>query len=160
MASATDIGLMRVAIAEARIGQSEGEPPFGAVVADGSRTVVARAHDTVVGSGDMTRHSEVDAVRAACAKVGPDLSGHTSYATTEPCAMCFGAVPWSGINELVCGARKDDAESAGFDEGDKPDGWQGALKLRGINVQTDVLREQAAAVFEQYLASGGEIYNP
>lgn len=111
MASATDIGLMRVAIAEARIGQSEGEPPFGAVVADGSGTVVARAHDTVVGSGDMTRHSEVDAVRAACAKVGPDLSGHTSYATTEPCAMCFTAAWLARISRIVYGCTMAEVAS-------------------------------------------------
>lgn len=111
MASATDIGLMRVAIAEARIGQSEGEPPFGAVVADGSRTVVARAHDTVVGSGDMTRHSEVDAVRAACAKVGPDLSGHTLYATTEPCAMCFTAAWLARISRIVYGCTMAEVAS-------------------------------------------------
>ena len=111
MASATDIGLMRVAIAEARIGQSEGEPPFGAVVADVSGTVVARAHDTVVGPGDMTRHSEVDAVRAACAKVGPDLSGHTSYATTEPCAMCFTAAWLARISRIVYGCTMAEVAS-------------------------------------------------
>lgn len=95
--------MMRIAIAEARIGQSQGEPPFGAVVANRDGAVVARAHDTVVASGDMTRHSEVDAVRAACAKVGRDLSGHTLYATTEPCAMCFTAAWLARVSRIVYG---------------------------------------------------------
>lgn len=94
---------MRVAIAEARAGQAQGEPPFGAVVADRSGSVVAQAHDTVVALGDMTRHSEVDAVRAACAKLGPDLSGCTLYATTEPCAMCFTAAWLACISRIVFG---------------------------------------------------------
>ena len=31
--------------------------------------------------------------------------------TTEPCAMCLGAIPWSGLSSVVCGARDQDAVS-------------------------------------------------
>src|SRR5215207_1307903 len=41
-------------------------------------------------------------------------------ASTEPCSMYFGAVPWFGVRHLVRGARGEDAEAAGFDEGPKP----------------------------------------
>jgi len=74
--------------------------------------------------------------------------------------MCFGAVPWSGVRSLVCGARKSDAEAAGFDEGEKPANWTQALQERGIQVEQDVLRAEAAAIFDLYRESGGEIYNP
>ena len=74
--------------------------------------------------------------------------------------MCFGAVPWSGVRSLVCGARKSDAEAAGFDEGEKPSNWIRSLADRGITVERDVLRERAAAIFDLYLELGGEIYNP
>jgi tRNA(Arg) A34 adenosine deaminase TadA len=40
--------------------------------------------------------------------------------STEPCAMCLGATPWSGVRGLVCGARDEDASAVGFDEGSKP----------------------------------------
>jgi tRNA(Arg) A34 adenosine deaminase TadA len=73
--------------------------------------------------------------------------------------MCFGAVPWSGIKSLVCGASKKDAEAAGFDEGDKPGKWIRSLQRRGIVVQTGVLRSEAAAVLAAYRAGGGTIYN-
>lgn len=73
--------------------------------------------------------------------------------------MCFGAVPWSGVKSLVCGARKKDAEAAGFDEGDKPDHWVRSLQRRGIVVQCSVLRSEAAAVLANYSDGGGAIYN-
>lgn len=73
--------------------------------------------------------------------------------------MCFGALPWSGIKSLVCGARKEDAEEAGFDEGDKPEQWVASLQNRDIQVERGVLRSQAASVLAHYRDSGGPIYN-
>jgi len=79
--------------------------------------------------------------------------------STEPCAMCFGAVPWSGVSRLVCGARDADARAIGFDEGDKLPEWQQALEQRGITVMRDVLRADAAAILQEYASKGGLIYN-
>jgi tRNA(Arg) A34 adenosine deaminase TadA len=79
--------------------------------------------------------------------------------STEPCAMCLGAVVWSGVRRLVCGARERDARAVGFDEGPKPEPWIGALAARGIAVLRDVGREASVRVLEQYAAQGGVIYN-
>jgi tRNA(Arg) A34 adenosine deaminase TadA len=79
--------------------------------------------------------------------------------STEPCVMCLGAVVWSGVRRLVCGARDRDARKVGFDEGPKPDDWIGALEARGITVVRDVGREEAAGVLHHYVARGGVIYN-
>jgi tRNA(Arg) A34 adenosine deaminase TadA len=73
--------------------------------------------------------------------------------------MCFGAVPWSGVRRLVCGARDEDARAIGFDEGPKLADWVTALNDRGITVLRDVLRDDAVAVLRDYIASGGIIYN-
>jgi hypothetical protein len=73
--------------------------------------------------------------------------------------MCFGAIPWSGVSRLVCGARDADARAAGFDEGPKLKDWVGALAERGIEVVRDVLHAEATAVFAEYAAAGGAIYN-
>jgi tRNA(Arg) A34 adenosine deaminase TadA len=87
--------------------------------------------------------------------------GATQLATScEPCAMCFGAVPWSGVNSVICGARKEDAEDAGFDEGDKPLNWIKTLENRDIQVKLDVLHESAARVLQDYANADGTIYNP
>jgi tRNA(Arg) A34 adenosine deaminase TadA len=73
--------------------------------------------------------------------------------------MCLGAVPWSGVSRLICGARDEDARRIGFDEGSKPTNWIGELEQRGIVVVRDVLRQKAVKVLEEYKASGGPIYN-
>ncbi|MGC9360154.1 MAG: deaminase, partial [Anaerolineae bacterium] len=80
--------------------------------------------------------------------------------SAEPCAMCLGAVPWSGVQQLVCGARDEDVRAIGFDEGHKPADWVAALEHRGIVVLRDVLRDEAAAALRAYAAQGGAIYNP
>jgi tRNA(Arg) A34 adenosine deaminase TadA len=74
--------------------------------------------------------------------------------------MCLGAVPWSGVTSLVCGADCSDAEAAGFDEGDKPLNWVNLLVERGLQVHVHVMREEAAHVLKDYAANAGEIYNP
>ncbi len=79
--------------------------------------------------------------------------------STEPCAMCLGAVPWSGVRRLVCAARGDDAVAIGLDEGAKPCAWEDELTARGISVERDVCRDAAAAVLRDYAESGGTIYN-
>jgi tRNA(Arg) A34 adenosine deaminase TadA len=87
--------------------------------------------------------------------------GQPSYdlvASTEPCSMCFGALPWSGIRHLVCGARNEDAAAAGFDEGPKPAEWVRTLEDRGITVERDVLRDEAAAVLREHAEEGDELY--
>ena len=79
--------------------------------------------------------------------------------SVEPCTMCLGAVVWSGVQTLVCGATDGDARAIGFDEGPKPPDWVSALHQRGIAVHREVLRPDAAAVLQAYADAGGPIYN-
>jgi tRNA(Arg) A34 adenosine deaminase TadA len=119
----------------------------------------------VLSSGYSFAHAEMVAIVVAPQPVGDfDLGGEgqPSYelvASTEPCSMCFGAIPWSGVRHLVCGARGEDAEAVGFDEGTKPAEWVRSLEERGITVERDVLRDEAASVLREYAERGGEIYN-
>ena len=88
------------------------------------------------------------------------LPAYELVSSTEPCAMCLGAIPWSGVSSVVCGARDEDARQIGFDEGTKPEDWQVSLESRGISVLRDILRDEACTVLRQYVKSGGLIYNP
>jgi tRNA(Arg) A34 adenosine deaminase TadA len=90
---------------------------------------------------------------------GEGLPPYELVASTEPCAMCLGATPWSGVRGLVTGARDEDARAVGFDEGAKMAEWASSLEDRGIAVELNVLREEAAAVLQEYAERGGEIYN-
>ncbi len=140
--------------------------PFAAAVFDENGQLIAPGVNTVMSSNCSILHAEIMAIALAQKAVGRyDLSdgGKLRFelvASTEPCAMCFGAIPWSGIRTLVCGARSEDAQAIGFDEGPKLHDWVGALNQRGIAVKTDVMRVAAAAVLKDYAASGGQIYNP
>lgn len=140
--------------------------PFASAVFDGDGRLVAPGVNMVMAANCSVLHAEIVALALAQKAVGRyDLSdgGRFFYelvAAAEPCAMCFGAVHWSGARRLVCGARTEDAQAIGFDEGPKPTDWVAALGGRGIAVQRDVLREEATAVLREYLAAGGVIYNP
>ena len=140
--------------------------PFGAAVFEReSGRLVAPGVNMVVNSGCSVTHAEMVAIMVAQQRIGSfDLGGeeqpaHELVTSTEPCAMCLGATPWSGVVGLVCGARDEDAAKVGFDEGAKPPDWVRSLEERGISVTRDVLREEAAAVLREYAALGGEIYN-
>lgn len=108
-------------------------------------------------------HAEIVAIALAGRALGSfdcGVRGPTELvASTEPCAMCLGAVPWSGVERLVCGATDADARSVGFDEGHKPAGWQQLLEDQGIEVVTGVLRGLSVAVLTDYASGGGTIYN-
>jgi len=139
--------------------------PFGAAVFDASGTLVAPGINLVITANCSILHAEITAIIMAQKILGRyDIGdgGRLDFelvSSSEPCAMCFGAIPWAGIRRLVCGARAEDAESVGFDEGPKPAEWVRDLTNRGIQIKRDVLRFKAASVLRDYAAGGGVIYN-
>lgn len=141
--------------------------PFGAAVFEtGSGRLVAIGMNLVVSTNCSLAHAETVALANAQHSVGnfdlgaEGLPEHELVASSEPCAMCYGAIPWSGIRRLLCGARAGDAEAIGFDEGPKPKTWMAALQQRGITVVRDLCRGEAVSVLQQYKKSGGLIYTP
>jgi len=141
--------------------------PFGAGIFDmRSSRLIAPGVNLVMSANYSVAHAEIVAMMLAQKRVGTyDLGADglppmELVASTEPCAMCLGAVVWSGVRRLVCGARDTDARAVGFDEGPKPDDWIGALEARGITVLQDVGRAASIQVLEDYAARGGVIYNP
>lgn len=139
--------------------------PFGAAVFDSDGRLIAPGINMVVISNCSLLHAETVALACAQKALGRYDIGNGGrlqydlFATTEPCAMCFGAIPWSGVRRLVCGARDADARAIGFDEGPKLAEWVAALNARGIAVLRDVLRNDAVAVLQEYAAAGGLVYN-
>lgn len=140
--------------------------PFAAAVFEiGSGRLVAAATNLVVASNCAAAHAEVLALSLAQQARGDhDLGADGLPAvelvgSCEPCAMCMGALAWSGVRRLVCAATGSDAEAIGFDEGPKPADWAGELRRRGIEVVEGVLRAEAVAVLLTYRQLGGLIYN-
>lgn len=140
--------------------------PFAAAVFDlGSGRLLAPGVNLVVDTHCSVAHAELVALMLAQQLAeshdlgGPSLPSCELVTSTEPCAMCLGALPWSGIVSLVCGAREEDAREIGFDEGDKPTDWPATLQQRGITVYRDICAPQARAVLKEYRDQGGPIYN-
>ena len=139
--------------------------PFGAGVFDRDGRLVAPGVNIVMSSNCSVLHAEIVALVLAQSKLGRyDIGdGGKDYfelvTSTEPCAMCLGAIPWSGVSGLACGARDEDARNIGFDEGPKRQDWIQTLESRKIRVIRDVLREEAVAVLKYYAEIGGPIYN-
>lgn len=158
---------MSLAIELARRNIDEGGGPFGAAVFERiSGRLIAPGVNLVIPAGCSVAHAEMVAIILAQQSLGKyqlreeGQPGYDLVSTTEPCAMCLGAVPWSGVTRLVCGARDADARAIGFDEGAKPPAWPQQLSARGIEVVRDICRGQAVAVLQRYAAAWGEIYAP
>lgn len=155
---------LAIALAAENVRQETGGP-FGAVVVEEvSGHLLGVGVNRVTALGLSLAHAEVMAISLAQRAIGDwNLGAGTAVqlvTSCEPCAMCFGAVPWSGVSSLAWGARKEDAEAAGFDEGDKPADWIGTLQARGIATIGEILRDEAAAVLARYAEREGAIYHP
>lgn len=107
---------MRQAIALAVENVKNDGGPFGAVIVKDGR-VVATGVNRVVPDNDPTAHAEVNAIRAACVKLGTfNLSGCVLYTSCEPCPMCLGAIYWAHIDKIYYGATQYDAAAVDFDD--------------------------------------------
>lgn len=76
--------------------------PFGAVIVLENGTVI-KGHNHVHLDKDPTQHAELYTISQAC-RSGfevSDFKGGTLYTSTEPCAMCCGAIYWAGIRRVV-----------------------------------------------------------
>lgn len=88
--------------------------PFGAVIVKDNE-IIGKGCNMVVSHNDPTAHAEIVAIRQACINIGSyDLCGSVLYSTCEPCPMCFSAVYWANIKEVIFGLSRYDAELMGF----------------------------------------------
>lgn len=140
--------------------------PFGAAVFDvNTHRLISVGINQVERSNCSVLHAEIVALILAQKSLRNYDLGAAGMpecelvSSVEPCAMCFGAIPWAGIMRLVYGASRKDVEAIGFDEGDKADDWTGSLNRRGIEVLGEVCRAGANDVLKEYVRMGGKIYN-
>ena len=97
-----EIALLKASIAVAWRAREHGNHPFGAVLVDEHNRVILEAENTVVTGRDVTGHAETNLVRLATQQFSPEHLLHcTLYTSTEPCAMCAGAIYWSQIGRVV-----------------------------------------------------------
>jgi tRNA(Arg) A34 adenosine deaminase TadA len=91
---------MRRALDLAAEAAAAGEVPVGAVVTLGGE-IVAATRNAMRGSNDPTAHAEMEAIRAAGARLGTSrLDECTLWVTLEPCAMCAAAIAVARMKAL------------------------------------------------------------
>ncbi len=156
---------MALVIALARENVRRGGGPFAAAVFD--RTcgrLVAAGVNQVLAQRSSVLHAEIMAIMLAEARLGSFTLGgpgleHELVASCDPCAMCLGATLWSGVRRLLCGATREDALAAGFDEGPVFPQSLEYLAERGVELVRGFARAEARAVLDEYVRGGGAIYN-
>ncbi|MEX2114562.1 MAG: nucleoside deaminase [Pirellulales bacterium] len=150
----TPEALMQLAIAQGRAAIGAGQTPIGCAIAIGDQ-VIAANHNRVLATTDITAHAEIVALREACQTTGEiHLAGALVASTCEPCPMCMAALHWARVDSVVYGATIADAKAAGFNELRIPAAEIIRLGGSSVKLQSDVLRDECAALFDEWRESG------
>jgi tRNA(Arg) A34 adenosine deaminase TadA len=146
--------------------QDTGGPFAAAVFEEATGRVVSLGVNRVVPGSCSSAHAEVMALSLAQQAIGGhDLGGpgqpaHQIVVNWAPCAMCCGAICWSGARSvLIAGSGPEMEELTGFDEGPLHPHWAAELRRRGIAVRDGLLRDESLAAFRQFATSGRPVYN-
>jgi cytosine deaminase len=142
---ADDRQFLDVAIAQARLGRSEGGIPIGAaLVADGDLLGAGRNRRIQLGS--PIRHGETDALEIAGRQEAAVYQRSTMYTTLSPCDMCTGAILLYGIPRVVIGENRTFM------------GAEDLLRARGVEVVV-VDDEECVALMESFIAENPTLWN-
>jgi tRNA(Arg) A34 adenosine deaminase TadA len=141
--------------------------PFAAGVfeRDSGRLVVIGVN-RVVPDQCSSAHAEIVALSLAQRILGtydlggPGLPAHQLVINWRTCAMCYGAVVWSGVRSVaIAGSGPAMEQITGFDEGPIHPEWRGEWQRRGIDLIENVGREDALEVFREFAATNPIVYN-
>lgn len=141
--------------------------PFAAgVFEQETGKLISMGVNRVMEYGCSSAHAEIIALSLAQKKLGTydlgaeGLPAHELVVNWRPCAMCFGAVLWSGVRGLtIAGEGPELEEITGFDEGPVAEDWRGELARRGIALTEDILRNEALAAYREFANSTNFVYN-
>ncbi len=96
--------LLRLAIAESEKAKGEGNHPFASILVGPDGKILMTQHNAYMPDRDMTGHAErVLMTRASTTYPMELLKQCTIYTSAEPCAMCAGAIYWTGLKRAVYG---------------------------------------------------------
>jgi cytosine/creatinine deaminase len=136
--------MLDAAIAEARLGLSEGGIPVGAAIFNSTGQLISSGRNRRVQQDDPSIHGETDAFRRA--------GRQTSYrdlimvTTLAPCWFCSGLVRQFGFRSVVVGESKN--FQGGVD-------W---LRQSGIEV-IDLDSSECVALLADYIRSNPAVWN-
>jgi creatinine deaminase len=136
--------MLAIAIAEARLGLSEGGIPIGAALFDSQGNLLGRGHNRRVQESDPSVHGETDAFR----KAGRQRSYRDKIMVTTlaPCWYCSGLVRQFNIGTVVVG------ESVNFEGGVA---W---LREHGVQV-VDLHSEECITLLRDFITANPAVWN-
>ena len=143
---------LRRAFDVARRARMHGNHPFGAILVSAAGEVLIETENGYLPDRDMTAHAErLLATQASKQFDSEVLAGCTLYTSAEPCAMCAGAIYWTGIGRVVFGLTERRLKAMTGDHAENP-----TLDLpcrvvfaagqRHVDVIGPLLEEEAAAL--------------
>lgn len=146
----SDAVAVAVELAARNVAEGSGGPFAAVVTESGTGAVVAAGVNLVLASGLSSMHAEVVALSLAqTARGGWDLGAGAPLriaVNAAPCAMCTGAVVWSGVSALDYALESAEVERiTGFDEGPIAADWAEQLEARGIRVAGGFAADAARA---------------
>ncbi len=141
--------------------------PFGAAIfEEQSGRLVSVGVNLVALRSNAVLHAEIMAFMFAQRAAGsftlaspPLARAHVLATSCAPCAMCLGAIHWSGVARVLVGATREDAMAVGFDEGPVFPESIAYLERNGVTFVDGIERNAARAVLERYVALGRPVYN-
>jgi tRNA(Arg) A34 adenosine deaminase TadA len=151
-----DLQHVRRAVGVSVDARAHGNHPFGAVLVDPAGDVVLEAENTVTSGHDVTHHAELNLVRLACASIAyADLPRHTLYTSCEPCAMCAGAIYWSGIGRVVYALSEERLLDLTGNHPDNPTLMHPCREVfargsRGTDVTGPLIEDEAAVAHKDF----------
>ncbi|HET9625960.1 MAG TPA: HAD-IA family hydrolase [Kofleriaceae bacterium] len=136
--------LMARALDAADAALADGEAPIGCAIADGDGAVIATGYNRLNRTGDRAAHAEIDALRAAGARLPAREAILVS--TLEPCVMCLGAAMEVAIDTVVYALRADD--DCGTSRVTPPQSADNQMP----RIVGDIAAAESRARFERWLA--------
>ncbi len=132
----------------------KGEYPYGAIIVRDGK-IIGRSDAEVPIANTAISHAELRAIEDAMGKMGGHLcaeGGHgaTIYSSCEPCAMCMGAILYTGISRLVYGATLEDSAECVNDILVNSEDVANACRNRTIEIVPEVLHDEAKQVLNKW----------
>lgn len=128
--------------------------PYGAIIVKNGE-IIGRNDSDVPVSKTAYSHAELRAIEDAmdhlgghlCAEGGKDC---VIYSSCEPCAMCMGAILYTGIEKLVYGATLEDSKECANDILVKAQIVADNCKNRNIKIVPELHRDKAIEVLRNF----------
>lgn len=126
--------------------------PYGAIIVKEGQ-IIGRSDVDVPVSKTGFSHAELRAIEDAMQHLGGHLcaeggKGCTIYSSCEPCAMCMGAILYTGIDRLVYAATLEDSKECVNEILAKAEEIASSCKNRKIEIVKELHRDAAAEVLK------------